>query len=71
MALLATAAEAQPADDNGTGKPVERGNVESSTVGNFAVQLAASEAASRPFTRDALHRWAERLSDPMRMAQAV
>jgi len=54
-----------------TGKPVERGNVESSTVGNFAVQLAASEAASRPLTRDAVHRWAERLSHPMRMAQAV
>ena len=52
-----------------TGKPVERGNVESSTVGNFAVQLASSEA--RPLTRDAVHRWAERLSPSARVPQAV
>ena len=52
-----------------TGKPVERGNAESSTLGNFAVQLAAHEA--RPLTRDAVHRWAERLSPRARVPEAV
>ncbi len=47
-----------------TGRPVERGNVESSTVGNFAVQLASSDAQGGPLKRDAVHRWAQRLSEP-------
>jgi rhamnulokinase len=46
-----------------TGRPVERGNVESSTVGNFAVQLSSCEAQGGPLQRDALHRWAETLSE--------
>ncbi len=47
-----------------TGRPVERGNVESSTVGNFAVQLASSDAQGGSLKRDAVHRWAQRLSEP-------
>ena len=35
-----------------TGLPVETGNVESSTVGNFAVQMAASEAQGGPLRRE-------------------
>ncbi|KAA6461074.1 carbohydrate kinase [Acidobacteria bacterium AB60] len=50
-----------------TGRPVELGNVESSTVGNFAVQLAASEAG--PLRREAVQRWAQRLSERARVAQ--
>lgn len=46
-----------------TGLPVETGNVESSTVGNFAVQLAASEAGGVPLRREAVRRWALRLSE--------
>ena len=42
--------------------PVERGNVESSTIGNFAVQLASSEAQGGPLQRASVHRWAQRLS---------
>jgi rhamnulokinase len=44
-----------------TGLPVESGEPESSTIGNFAVQLASSEAAGQPFTADAVRRWAGRL----------
>jgi rhamnulokinase len=44
-----------------TGLPVETGNVESSTVGNFAVQLASSEARGKPLHNDAVRRWAKRL----------
>lgn len=43
-----------------TGLPVETGNVESSTIGNFAVQLAAAEGL--PLRLDSIRRWAERLS---------
>jgi len=46
-----------------TGLPVETGNVESSTVGNFAVQLAAAEALGGPVQRDAVRQWAERLCE--------
>jgi rhamnulokinase len=46
-----------------TGLPVETGNVESSTVGNFAVQLAASEAGGRPLQADVVRRWAQRLCE--------
>jgi len=44
-----------------TGLPVETGNVESSTVGNFAVQLASSEAAGSQLSADTVRRWAQRL----------
>jgi hypothetical protein len=37
--------------------------VESSTVGNFAVQLAASEAGGRPLQADVVRRWAQRLCE--------
>ncbi len=44
-----------------TGLPVESGQPESSTVGNLAVQLAASEADGKSITPEATRRWAERL----------
>jgi rhamnulokinase len=47
-----------------TGLPVETGNVESSTVGNFAVQLAVAESPDGRLTTDALRRWAGILSQP-------
>jgi rhamnulokinase len=47
-----------------TGLPVETGNVESSTIGNFAVQLAVAESPDGTLTRDALRRWARTLSTP-------
>lgn len=46
-----------------TGLPVETGNVESSTVGNFAVQVAASEARGGPLQREAVRRWARELCE--------
>ncbi len=46
-----------------TGLLVETGNVESSTVGNFAVQMAASEAQGGPLRRDAVRRWARELCE--------
>jgi rhamnulokinase len=46
-----------------TGLPVETGNVESSTVGNFAVQLASSEAEGGRLSADAVRRWALRLCE--------
>jgi rhamnulokinase len=45
-----------------TQRPVEIGHTESSTIGNFAVQLAASEADDRPINRDAISKWAALLS---------
>jgi rhamnulokinase len=45
-----------------TGLPVETGNVESSTLGNFAVQLASSEAPGEPLRATAVRDWARRLS---------
>jgi len=42
-----------------TGLPVEIGNVESSTVGNFAVQLASGEAEGGRLQPDAVRRWAQ------------
>jgi rhamnulokinase len=45
-----------------TGLPVASGNVESSTVGNFAVQLAASESPDEPLSPEAVQLWANRLS---------
>lgn len=46
-----------------TGLPVETGNVESSTVGNFAVQMAASEARGDPLKSEAVRRWARELCE--------
>lgn len=45
-----------------TGLPVETGNVESSTIGNFAVQLASSAAPGQILTCQAIQQWAQRLS---------
>jgi rhamnulokinase len=50
-----------------TGRPVERGNVEGSTIGNFAVQLASDEAL---IAREAVQRWAQRLSAQSPVARA-
>ena len=47
-----------------TGLPVENGEAESSTIGNFAVQLAASEANRQPLTAEAIRHWAARLCQP-------
>ena len=44
-----------------TGLKVEIGETESSTVGNLAVQLAASEAAGDRVTPAAIREWAKRL----------
>jgi rhamnulokinase len=44
-----------------TGLPVAAGNVESSTVGNFAVQLAASETAESSLRAETVRQWAQRL----------
>jgi rhamnulokinase len=46
-----------------TGLPVETGNVESSTIGNFAVQMASSEAHGAPLRREAVRRWARELCE--------
>ena len=45
--------------------PVETGNVESSTIGNFAVQLAVSESPQEALTASALRHWARQLSTPL------
>jgi rhamnulokinase len=44
-----------------TGLKVEIGETESSTVGNLAVQLAASEARGERVAPAAVREWAERL----------
>jgi rhamnulokinase len=49
-----------------TGLPVEIGETESSTVGNLAVQLAASEAAGDRVTSADVRKWAERLCQDKR-----
>ena len=46
-----------------TGVPVEIGEPESSTIGNFAVQLAASEADSQPISPDSVRKWAKVLCE--------
>ena len=46
-----------------TGLPVETGNVESSTVGNFAVQMAAAESSGGSLSREAVQRWARELCE--------
>jgi rhamnulokinase len=45
-----------------TGLPVDTGDPESSTVGNFAVQLAASESAGKKLDAESVRRWADLLS---------
>ena len=45
-----------------THRPVEIGHPESSTIGNFAIQLASSEAEGGAVTRDGIRRWAVVLS---------
>ncbi len=44
-----------------TGLPVETGHSESSTIGNLAIQLAASEANGQPISTEAVRQWATRL----------
>jgi rhamnulokinase len=46
-----------------TGLPVETGNVESSTVGNFAVQMASAEARGGPLRTDSVRQWARQLCE--------
>lgn len=41
-----------------TGLPVESGHAESSTIGNFAVQMAAGEVSGKALTMDAVRHWA-------------
>jgi rhamnulokinase len=48
-----------------TGLPVDCGQPESSTIGNFAVQIAASEEANGRATREGVRRWAGQLSNPI------
>lgn len=45
-----------------TRRPVETGHPESSTLGNFAVQLAASEAGGQEVKADGIRKWAALLS---------
>jgi rhamnulokinase len=53
-----------------TGLPVETGNVESSTVGNFAVQMAAGEAPGAPLRSEAVRRWARELCEKRECGEA-
>jgi rhamnulokinase len=46
-----------------TGLPVETGNVESSTVGNFAVQMASSESKGAKLSTEAIRNWAQSLCE--------
>ncbi len=46
-----------------THRPVETGHPESSTLGNFAVQLAANESDGQSVTAEAVRKWAELLSE--------
>lgn len=47
-----------------TGLPVTVGETESSTLGNLAIQLAASQAEGTPVTPEAVRAWAARLCAP-------
>jgi rhamnulokinase len=47
-----------------TGLPVEIGHPESTTIGNFAVQLATSEANSQRPSAESIRQWAARLCQP-------
>jgi rhamnulokinase len=44
-----------------TGLSVEIGQTESTTIGSFAIQLAASEADGRSISPEAIRSWAARL----------
>jgi rhamnulokinase len=44
-----------------TGLPVSSGHPESSTIGNFAVQLAATESHGQPLSPASLRHWATQL----------
>jgi rhamnulokinase len=44
-----------------TGLPVEIGETESTTIGNFAVQLAASDSDAQPIRPEEIREWARRL----------
>jgi len=46
-----------------TGLPVEIGEAESSTIGNLAVQLAASEANGQPLDPESVRKWAQVLCE--------
>ncbi|HEY1984546.1 MAG TPA: FGGY-family carbohydrate kinase [Terracidiphilus sp.] len=46
-----------------TGLVVETGNVESSTVGNFAVQMAVSESGGESLSTEGVRRWAQLLCE--------
>ena len=46
-----------------TALPVEAGEAESSTIGNFAVQLAAAESQGSPLRPESLRQWAARLCE--------
>ena len=46
-----------------TGLPVETGNVESSTVGNFAVQMASAEAHGGKLRSESVRHWARELCE--------
>jgi rhamnulokinase len=48
-----------------TGLPVDCGHPESSTIGNFAVQLSACEEPTGKLTLEAVRRWAGVLSEPV------
>jgi rhamnulokinase len=53
-----------------TGLPVDCGHPESSTIGNLAVQLAASEDPSERITPEGVRRWAGLLSEPLPQASS-
>ena len=46
-----------------TGLPVDIGEVESATIGNFAVQLAANQAGGEALSSDSVRRWAKILCE--------
>ena len=51
-----------------TGLPVDCGHPESSTIGNFAVQIAACEEPTEELKSESVRRWAGVLSDPVLQA---
>ena len=44
-----------------TGLPIEIGETESTTIGSFAVQMAASEAGGQPIRPESVRQWARQL----------
>jgi rhamnulokinase len=53
-----------------TGLPVDCGHPESSTIGNFAVQLAAYEEPTGKLKSEVVRRWAGVLSEPVQHASS-